>query len=115
VQSYNLKNINYERLSISFMILAAIATASYAINYANQESGYEQGIIIKILKWLYLVIAFPNVILHLLKIHQSWWVFWFSVATGALFYSLLIEFVLKNRGNIKSKNKSEIEHPDSEI
>ncbi|WP_348053481.1 hypothetical protein [Mucilaginibacter sp.] len=98
------------------MIIASISVFTYIMG-----NGYHQGVfgngwfahlINHFCNLWYAIFVFPNIILYMLGIMQNWIGFALGVITGALFYSWLIEVILIRR---KSKNKSEIENPNSEI
>jgi membrane protein YdbS with pleckstrin-like domain len=76
------------------MIISFVATLSFFIHYFNDLSGYHRNWFTHLCGIVYLITAFPAVILYMVHRAQNWWGLAFSIITAALFYSAVIEVVL---------------------
>jgi hypothetical protein len=118
-----MKNIVYRRVLILFAILVVISLLAFFFIFGNDESGFGDKasnglfsyIIVRLSFGLYYFTAFPNIIMLKLGLHQNGYDFIFGILAGSLFDAFLLDVVLISYRRYEAKNKSDIEHPNSEI
>jgi hypothetical protein len=103
-----LKNIKYERILISFMLIAATTVFCYIM-----MAGYKQGVLGN--SWFtrllmafchlwYFVFAFPCILLYIIGKMQNMFGLCLGIVSGAAFFSVVIEFVLARYKWLAAKN-----------
>ena len=99
--------INYRRLILLALMLTIVAIISLFVNVAYEENGSGDEILSHVSKWIFLIVAYPGVILPKILSYQYYlWALILGGLIGIITNSLILELLIIRCDNYKlSKSK----------